>query len=213
MYALDGESGLRDISGNHNPRGVGGKTVPLAPGPHGGVNASYKFMDTPTDYIEFPNNGGLDTRTSTTLLIWVYIESIGVTSSLISYVSRNGSMQTWGVSLLVYNYVPTLVLAIRGSDRKAEEVKNSEVNLIRHTWHYIGASYNYSSGVGSLWVNGKIVMRKDVGRFELDTTRNVLIEPFQGRVSCLQIYSEALSSNMINQLKNRCSGVHLYDAA
>lgn len=204
VFALNAISGLKDISGKNNPSGVVQMEMPLAPGPYGLVNGSYKFVNQPASYIEFPNNGKLDTRTSTTILFWIFIEGIDVTSSIVSYVLLNESTPNWGVSLMMETKTPLLVLPSRGSDQNWTVVQNTKAKLSANNWHYLAASYNYTSGMGSLWVNGTMVAQKYVGIYELDTVGSFLIEPFSGRVSCLQIYAKALSMPMIRDVKTRC---------
>ena len=55
---------------NRQPKGILGD-VGITNGPYNEPGGSYMFYGTYGSYIEFPNNGGLDTRFSITLMCWV----------------------------------------------------------------------------------------------------------------------------------------------
>ena len=70
LYPLNSQYKIRELE-DRQPRGtpVG---VTLAPGPNGKTGGSYQFTGQAGSYIEFPNNGGLDTERSITVLCWLY---------------------------------------------------------------------------------------------------------------------------------------------
>lgn len=77
---------------------------------------------------------------------------------------------------------------------------------------YIGVSFSYNTGMATLWIDGKDVQIKYLGKFELSTDHDIRIgggqgkgDSFQGRISCLQIYNRALTKNEVAAVRNRCN--------
>ena len=78
---------------------------------------------------------------------------------------------------------------------------------------FIGTTYDYQTGVASVWVNDSMVMSKSLGsNVELATQGNLTIgasnnreTQFYGKVSCLQFYAQALSVDQIMKIKTRCN--------
>ena len=69
----------------------------LTTGPHGETNGSYQFSGNPNSFIEFPNDGGLDTLHSITLMCWV--QPGGRDGPLFNY-KNSGA---WGVHIWIVN--------------------------------------------------------------------------------------------------------------
>ena len=141
LYPLSGRYGTCDITPNKNPLGIT-RNVHLAPGPDGRPQGSYQFSGRFTSYIEIPNNGGLDTRYSITLLAWVNYESTG---PIFSYGLTDWGFHVWIVSgAYFYAYSPNW----KSGHKVTPQLSQS--------WQYVGVSYDFSSGVMRLWVNGEI---------------------------------------------------------
>lgn len=82
----------------------------------------------------------------------------------------------------------------------------------RKAWSFVCASYDRLSGVGKLWLNGNLKFKRNVGRFRLATKEPIRIgvrkgdkRTFRGRISCVQIYSAALSKRQILDAMRRCT--------
>ena len=55
---------------DRQPKGIPGN-VGITDGPYNKPGGAYMFYGTDSSYIDFPNNRGLDTRFSITLMCWV----------------------------------------------------------------------------------------------------------------------------------------------
>ena len=139
LYPLNGVHGTSDIGPNKNPPGIP-SDVHLAPGPFGQPQGSYQFSGSANSYIEIPNNGGLDTKYSITVLAWVNRENHQ--GPIFDYV--------WGFHFWIWvgagNVFANLHL-----------VWSAQLNspIASHSWYYVGASYDFSSGIAKVWVNGE----------------------------------------------------------
>ena len=200
MYPLNGQFDTRDLSSHENPPGVP-YNVQLAPGPFGQPNGSYQFSGNSTSYIEFPNNGGLDTRYSMTLLAWVYLESI------------DGPIFHYGVDYFgVHFWVGGDYLFCEFATRSGiylSPLHSGE--LIKGAWNFVGASYDYHSGVGKLWFEGKVNEEQNIGTHELSTSGAVRMGVFtgddrflKGRISCMQVYNKALTEREVQAVRGLC---------
>ena len=92
-------------------------------------------------------------------------------------------------------------------------------------WNQVGASYNRKTGVAQLWHDGKMVKSRNIGQIELFTNADIRIGArdgdkryYKGKISCLQIYDEALREEQIGELrkcpkedKEKCSFVCLFN--
>ena len=72
-------------------------------------------------------------------------------------------------------------------------------------------SLSLKTGVSSLWIDGKRVVKQDIGTFMIDTDAEIRIGArlndgryFKGNISCVQIYSKALSEAEVAAVKGRC---------
>lgn len=140
LYPHNGRYGTRDISPNQNPQGKP-SDVHLAPGPYGRPQGSYHFSGRFTSYIEIPNNGGLDTRHSITVLVWMKYRNRG---PIFNY-----GLTTWGFHIWI----------VGGGNFYARSPNwNAGYSVeppLSKSWQYVGVSYDFPSGVMRLWVNGE----------------------------------------------------------
>jgi len=92
---LNSQYGTRELA-NRQTRGTPGG-VTLAAGPNGKTGGSFQFTGQASSYIEFPNNRGLDTKRSITMLRWLYPQSADVTdqSSIIKQVVHGVFTCAW----------------------------------------------------------------------------------------------------------------------
>ena len=72
-------------------------------------------------------------------------------------------------------------------------------------------SLSVKTGVSSLWIDGKRVVQQHIGTFMIDTNAEIRIGArlsdiryFKGKISCVQIYSKALSEAEVAAVKDRC---------
>ena len=208
VYPLNGHFGTRDLSSNENPPGKP-YNVQLAPGPFGQPHGSYRFSGNSTNYIEFPNNGGLDTRYSLTLLVWVFFENTD--GPIFNYGTDYYGVHFWVAGSMLYiqftrrsdGFLPT---QLHGSTLKSE------------AWNFVGASYDYDSGVQKLWAEGKVCDVQNIGTHELHTSGDVRMgfmtadnRNFKGRISCMQVYDKALTEREVHAVRGLCFKKGLFD--
>ena len=201
FFPLNGQYETTDISHSSNPPGKA-SGVELAPGPDGSAGGSYQFSGNLTSLIEFPNNGGLDTRYSMTFLAWMYHEQ---TDGPIFYFSGPGS----GTRFL-YREERFFVLLLSSNLTVIEGLQSAL--LKPKTWHFVGASYSYVDREFMLWINGSLHKNKAIAwPTELATQQNVIMGAtsdgpgtFKGRISCVQLYDRVLTELEVEDAKHSC---------
>ena len=185
--------------------------ITFAPGPFGNPNGSFYFSGNKISYVELNNTGELDTRFSITVLAWVHLDKSGGPI----YKHEPAS---YGFSLRVY-YSTMGVKArfVDGKTSKGYFLYKKEV-LEADAWNFIGAMYDHRTGFAAVFVNNKTVIQKFIkANIELATDSVVRIGAmknknlyFRGRISCLQVYSQALSVDQIVKVKARCNQTSKY---
>ena len=186
----------------NQPDGIS-SNVHLAEGPDGNREGSYQFMGTPDSYITLPNNGGLDTQHSLTVLMWVYLQ--GQDGPLFNYRLTGG----WGVHVWI---VGGGTFFSRMKNRKGSKVDAliSPNPLRLEQWTYVGTSYDNNTGINRMWVDGTEVGQLNIGVQMLDTNFDVSIgvkpgdrKYFKGRVARVQVYNIALNLEQVLAVKKR----------
>ena len=177
--------------------------VQLAAGPGGDSQGSYQFWGVSNSYIELPNNGGLDTQYSITLLMWVYRE--GESGPLFNYSpSGHGGVHLWITSpgQLFCRFVG------RSGEWPTNLISHSVVSLGQ--WSHVGCSYDYSSGIAKAWVDAAEVRTLNIGIFSLGTHYDVRMSAisgdgryFRGRIARVQVYNIALNLGQVRAAKFR----------
>lgn len=203
MYPLDATSGARDLSPTKNlPGKLSG--VSVASGPDGQPSTAFRFSGSPNSYIEFPNLGRLDTRRSITCLAWVFNEGRG--GPIFQY-----NPQGVGVGLLVVGQDQVQALIVSRGGSKNIPIITRKKFFKPRTWTYVGFTYDYTTGIVDVYVDSKPVVRRIIGRMELLTNKPARAGAnkrgrrfFRGRLSCIQVYSRALSVREIAAVKKRC---------
>lgn len=204
IYPLDEQYQGRDVSRNRNPTGrhVGVRT---GPGPDGWPNTATEFFGNKNSYIEFPNTGKLDTRNSITVLAWVL--HFGRSGPIFNY--NRGPR--WGVHLWMTRPRQFFARFVKRNGRFTTPLVTHGGNVRYKAWNYIGATYDGNTGMATLWVNNRPVVRTNIGRIRLATNRPVRMGAkigdrryFRGRVSCVQVYSVALNRKQIMNAAKRC---------
>lgn len=202
LYPLNAAYTTKDMMGLQ-PDGIS-SNVQLAVGPDGNSEGSYQFWGTPDSFIELPNNGGLDTQYSLTVLMWVYPE--GQDGPLFNYRPAGGwEVHYWIVSGKFFC-------------RMVKRDGSSVPNLLSHhlklgQWSYVGASYDYSTGINRMWVDETEIHQLHLGVYTLSTNYTVRIGAiiddsryFKGRVARIQVYSTALNLEQVIAVKTRGKG-------
>ena len=200
MYPLNAKLKAHDLIGENIP----GKLSSVRPikGPFGIPGGSSQFLGRTDSYIELPNNGGLDTKSSITLLAWVYPQTAG---PIIDYKTNGQGVHMWMANprKLMARFGP------RGSRTSSFSLSSSSVTPLK--WNFLGASYDHDTGKASLWIDGKLAAIKNIGVFKLATTYPVRMgdntghsRHFRGRIACMQVYDKALDSEQILAARDLC---------
>ena len=203
LYPLSVKYQARDVIGGNLP-GIIKNVVPAA-GPFNQSGNSLSFNGTPDSYIEFPNNGKLDTENSMSLLAWVLPQAAG---PIFNYKTDG-----WGVNFWMAR--PRKLYA-RFVDRTQRallpEIKSTHIKP--NKWNFVGAVYDQNSGQASLWINGKQEDEQFIGNITLATNYPVRMgarlgekRNFRGRISCMQIYNVALNRRQIKDAKLKCKSL------
>ena len=205
IFSLSGTNGTEDMSQNGATKAVS-KNVQFAPGPYGNPNGSFFFNGDESSYVELKNTGELDARFSISVFAWVHLDS------------GNGPIFEYGCSLSVSHL--TLGIEVRYMDRKTSKFYplQKENILVANTWNFIGTTYDYHTGIATVWANNNTVMLRYIGEeMELATQSDVRVgasskqeKNFRGRISCLQFYDQALSVDDIGEVKGRCNNTSKY---
>ncbi len=174
----------------------------LAAGPYNVDSGSYQFYGHVNSYIEFPNNGGLDIQHSITLLCWLYPENTD------GPIFQYRPSVDWGVHMWIV--APGKLRAqYMNRDYSTTSALLTSQSLTLNQWHYVGTSYDHTTGIASLWLNGKRVLQQDIGAgmtlatqddvrmgVKSDDSRYLL-----GRIAAMQVFDAALTAKQINKVK------------
>ena len=195
------------------PTGKTKRRTPCTRPLYGHPQGSYQFSGSFGSYIEIPNNGGLDTRYSITILAWLNQQNDD--GPIVNFGSN-----VWGFHFWVVNG-RLFARPSRRADRALPKYAVSS-SLEPGTWNYVGTSYNFSSGVVKLWINGSEVAHEISGGEEQSTQYDVRVGAkasttdrryLKGRICCLQIYNKSLSQKEIIAVQNRTLNTCKYDVS
>ena len=207
FFPLNGQFETADISLRFNSPGIS-NDVQLSPGPGGSIGGSYQFSGNSTSFIRFPNTGGLDARYSMTFLAWIYHEQ--AKGSIFSYLQQGSGAEGYGVYIKLTE-TDRFNVILRYLNSTKMVAATSKV-LTPKTWHFVGVTYEYSSGKFKLWLNGTVFKEKLVTwPSEISTRQSVImgafsesIGHFKGRISCVQLYDRVLTNLEIEEAKQLC---------
>ena len=181
---------------NRQPKGILGD-VAITNGPYNEQGGAYMFYGTASSYIEFRNDGGLDTRLSITLMCWV--QHRGQNGPLFRY----GQPES-GVGMFIVDGKLTNKI-IKRSFQSLGSLETPEV-LQAGKWVHVAASYDHSTGNNSLFINGHFSISKNINKgYEIETTsQRVLMGTrghegwhFKGKIAEMKVYDVALNEEQI----------------
>ena len=110
-------------------------------------------------------------------------------------------------------------------DHQDVQIEHFQNMLFLPAWNlepgtFVGTSYNFSSGVVKLWINGSEVAHEISGSAEQKTQYDVRMGAkasnqryLKGRICCLQIYNKSLSQQEIIAVQNRTLNTCKYDVS
>ena len=182
------------------------RSIRFSPGPYGQPGGAVEFLGKRNSYIKFSNgNGGkLDTRNSITLLAW--INFFGGSGPIFQYNTRNRGVRLW--------IAKSSTLYARFDDRlgKYKNIKyHLKARLRPRRWYFVGISYNRRSGKAKMFINRRYVTETTLRKLPLATGFPVIVgRYFRGRISCMQVYSKALTGSEIKRSKKLCYKPSMY---
>ena len=137
-----------------------------------------------------------------TLLAWVFLEN------------TDGPIFNYGVDLYgVHFWVGAGYLFCRFTTRSGIYVSPLHSGKLNQgAWNFVGASYDYHSGVEKLWIEGKVYEEQNISTIELSTSggsirMGVLTGDgrfLKGRISCMQVYNKALTEREVRAVRGLC---------
>ena len=181
---------------NRQPQGILGD-VGITDGPYNEPGGAYMFHGTDSSYIEFPNNGGLDTRFSITLMCWV--QPGGQDGPLFHY----GNL---GVAMWIFNGQLNNDIFKRSSKQWPTAITTRV--LPKGKWVHVAASYDHKSGNNSLYINGHLRASRNIGTgYEIATAfqrvrmgcQDSLNRYFKGKIAEMTVYDVALNESQIQR--------------
>ena len=180
---------------NRQPKGILGD-VAITNGPYNEPGGAYMFYGTVSSYIKFPNDEGLDTRFSITLMCWV--QRGGQDGPLFSYGDLGVSM--WIVDGKFFNQI------VKRSSQPLISIITSEV-LQAGNWFHVAASYNHITGNNSLYINGHFSISQNINKDNQIATNSDTVRMgfkdcknttyFKGKIAEMKVYDVALKEAQI----------------
>ena len=177
---------------NRQSQGILGN-VGITNGPYNEPGGAYMFYGNVYSFIEFPNNGGLDTRFSITLMCWV--QPGGHDGPLLSYGFSSPSLCIW---------------ILEGGKFYNAIMKHRSLTTIRTKvlpvgkWVHVAASYDHNSGNNSLYINGHLRASQNIGTgYEIATTSQRVLMGlkdngnFEGKIAEMKVFDVALNETQI----------------
>lgn len=202
-YPLNLEYGAREKD-LKQPSGVIHGSVTLASGPHNEPNGAYEFPGTSDSYIEFPNDGGLDTRQSITLMCWV--QPGGQDGPLFNY-RESGP---WGVHIWI-NFGKFFNRITEFPNHAFRTAISSFEELTEGQWYHVAATYDHNTGVNFLYIDGNPDNSLNIGTgYEISTNDDKVRmgvkdgdgRYFKGKITQMKVYDFALNVDQIKAAMN-----------
>ena len=117
----------------------------------------------------------------------------------------------WGVHLWMTRPRQFFVRFVKRGGRFTTPLVTHDNSVRYQAWNYVGTTYDGNTGMATLWVNNRPVVRTNIGRIRLATNHPIRMGAkigdqryFRGRVSCVQVYSVALNRKQIIHAAKRC---------
>ena len=202
VYPFNNETLANDVSPHKAVGELVGTT--FSPGINGEPGGSIEVHGRADSYIELSGNArNLNIKPSITILLHVY--PMGSPGPIVNYKKDGHGVQ-------IYETDSALAARINQRNDGRTQPVETKRRLQRDQWHFIGMTYNYSSGLVKLWQDGREVAYRDIGSIQIATQFDVRIgarqidndDFFRGRVACLQFYSTALTQRKIRKARIAC---------
>ncbi|XP_070540434.1 polycystin-1-like protein 2 [Ptychodera flava] len=197
LWPLNAEYNLADASGNGNDVIVQGSVIAA----QADAGESYFLPGQFDSYLKFPISDEYLLSLSLTVMLEVYPTSNS------GSILDGGNNHGCSIFRESSNTVTASVVSYSGT-----RYSMSMTSLTSNDWNSLAISYDYDSGELKLLHDGELVDCLNIGQTELNTTDALYIgysataegAAFQGYVTCLQVYDQALSQSEIQRAHSRC---------
>ena len=187
-----------DASGNGNNGELNGATWDK------GKFGNALSFDGTDDFVEIQPSASLDTRKNITISAWIYPTKDG---PIVEYQHPGG---TWGTHLWITAPSDLFVRVIK---RDGAFTTNIICPTSLKEWHHVATSYDYSSGIVNLFLDGNECQSLNIGVTEQSTHGPVFIgkAPWDGRafndlIDEVVIVNVVLSEEDIQAIMNKGLG-------
>ena len=197
FYPLNKQFTTNDVKKRRQFKG-NARSLAFTKGPFNASGGAYEFPGSCNSYIEFPNGGGiLDVKHSITLMCWV--RPRGRDGPIFNYNKAKRGVHLWIVS-------GTAFIRITEAETHALKTNISTDPLTVGKWVHVAATYNHTSGVNSIYVNGKLnSTTKFIPDFRISTNDPEIrmgatindSSCFKGAIAQMGIYNVALNAKQI----------------
>ncbi|XP_013404145.1 uncharacterized protein LOC106169280 [Lingula anatina] len=214
-WPLDAAHGSHDVTGHGNEATMSGLTY--VTGPHGDNNGAVRLAGSMDSYIELPNNGYLDTRFSQTFMAWINIDSTTTTAPVFQF-DFPTQADGWGyLAMWLHPDTNSYYVAFRRrTDGWGNEASATHGSYFLHDqWIHVAVTYDYTTGVHTVYRDGELFGTNSVGQYELSTQYFVRIGAknatyndhrfLKADISCVKLYDVALSEYQIKKAMDICS--------
>ena len=206
FYPLNGNFTTNDVRRLPWLKGRASNVV-LTTGPHGAAQGAYEFSGNSNSYIEFPNsNETLDVKKSITLVCWV--KPGGQDGPLFNY-KRDGH---FGVHIWIEGNGKFFHRITKFSSYAYLDYLQTDQPLEVGKWVHVAATYDNSSGVNSIYVDGVLNKTQNIEKGIRIATNDPAVRMgvkigdsryFKGAIAKMMVYDVALSAQQILAVKNQ----------
>jgi hypothetical protein len=198
-YPLNGNANDSSNYGNHGAINSATATTDRFGNPSGAL-----YFDGVDDYVQINTSSSLDTRYSISIFAWINYQ--GTTDGpIVQYGSDVWGVHFWTItSNNCLYFKPT-----QRSDTGQPAAVAYNNGCTGNAWKFVGGTYDYSTGIAKLYVDGVQVASLSVGQSEIGTQYlirfgnvNFDARKFKGKIDDVRIYNRALSDEDAAQLYN-----------
>ncbi|XP_077998085.1 uncharacterized protein LOC144451170 isoform X3 [Glandiceps talaboti] len=201
-WPLDSQHNTQDISGNGN-HGVAANAT-LDTNAVDTPKGAYVFHGHANSFIEFPNNGAYDTTYSIHLMAHIY--PTGSHGPIFNFKRDGSGVHMWQTKETQHfaKFVKRDITLF---------TRNLAIYVLeQNEWNFVGASYDYKTGVAKLWKDDQVVSRVNMGQTQIATQYETRMGArigddryFTGMITCMSVYDKELSQSEIRQVMAKCS--------
>ncbi|XP_035662464.1 uncharacterized protein LOC118406510 [Branchiostoma floridae] len=181
----------------------------------GGSQTLQVTADSPA-YVDFPNDGNLESRSSITILAAIRPSTLDQSAPIFDYTGGSVGPDVHGLYLwLSPNGTLSANLKMQTLAGVQDVMFQSEENAVTAgEWNFVGISYDNVTARGYLWVDGEVVgeVRHQPGLLATDTNARAGYAEdadgnsyaFSGNLACVQVWNISLTGQQVGEAMNFC---------